>query len=61
MAVILFSLLPLNGYNPILISTLLNRGTFVSYLVPSLRQATPPVLRRKDPLTIGGYEERQEG
>ena len=42
-------------------STLLDRGTFVSHLVPLLRQATPPVLRRKDPLTTGGYEERQEG
>jgi hypothetical protein len=41
-------------------NTLLNRGTFISHMVPLLRQATPPVLRRKDPLTTNKYKERQE-
>jgi hypothetical protein len=41
-------------------STLVDRGASLFHLVPLLWLATPPVLRPKDPLTMGGDDGRQD-
>jgi hypothetical protein len=41
-------------------NTLLNRSTFISYIVPLLRQATFLILRRKDPFTTNKYKKKQK-